>query len=503
MTTAYDQVIYPNLCHPQTHPDRLAVTANLFGLDPSPPERCHVLEIGCGDGSNLLPLAAAFPQSRFVGFDLAKTRVQAGRENIASLGVANLELVHTDILGFPAEGEPFDYIIAHGVYSWIPAEARDRLLALCRGRLAPHGVAYVSYNCLPGCHVRRMTREIMRFHTRAVQDPAERVRQAVAVCRLIANSIDKPDAYRQLFKDQLEQIQRLRAGHLFHDDLADINDPVYFHEFASHAARHQLQYLAEADFFEMQDDTFTPEARQILGQMNDSRLTREQYLDFVKCRRFRQTLLVHCEALVRHPALPAPIERFHLSSQAQSTGIGTGPDGKPIERFAHPRGALEVGHPLGIRALHILAERWPATVSFPDLFAAALAGGQTEPSDHDAVRGQLLRILLEAYRAGIVDFRRTPVRCALKPSARPVASRFARWQLTRSVTVTTLRGENLRVEDQPGKHLLLLLDGTHSLEELEQCMTEGAPQIGAPGVENNGRLVQRLQELAGFALLES
>src|SRR4051794_20367146 len=104
--TAYDAVVYPSLCHPQTHPDRLAVAANLFGLESAPPENSRVLEIGCGDGSNLLPLAVAFPQTRFVGFDLAETRVQAGRENVKSLGLANVELTHSHILDFPVEGDP-------------------------------------------------------------------------------------------------------------------------------------------------------------------------------------------------------------------------------------------------------------------------------------------------------------------------------------------------------------------------------------------------------------
>jgi SAM-dependent methyltransferase len=512
MTTSYDIVAYPNLCQPQTHPDRLAVAANMFGLDPAPPDACRVLEIGCGDGSNLLPLANAFPRSRFVGLDLAETRIQAGRAAIADLALTNLELAHCDLHDFPAQGDPFDYIIAHGVYSWVPAEARERMLALCRARLAPQGVAYVSYNCLPGCYLRRMAREIMRFHTREISDPSERVRQAIAVCQLIANSIEKPDTYRQLFKDQLEQIQRLRAGHLFHDDLAEINDPVYFHEFTAHAARHELQYLAEADFFEMQDDSFTPEAREIFARMEDSRLTREQYLDFVKCRRFRQTLLVHRTAPVQYPAIPTAIEQFQISSSVRGTpaenptlasGLGATSYGQASQRFVHPRGgALEVGHPLGIHALHLLAERWPATLSFPELFESASIGANL--GDRAAVaRDGLLLILLEAYRAGVVDFRRTPIRCTRKPSTCPAVSRFARWQISRSPTVTTLRYENLRVEDAVGKRLLSLLDGTRTLDELEQCLLRDQAARTDSGAPVNGQLLPRLEELAQLALLES
>jgi SAM-dependent methyltransferase len=503
MTTAYDTVIYPNRCHPQTHPDRLAVMAELFGLQPAPPERCRVLELGCGDATNLLPLAYAFPESRFVGLDLAPTLIAAGRQAIADLGVTNLELFQTDLVDFPVSGEPFNYIVAHGVYSWVPSKARDALLAICRGRLASQGVAFVSYNCLPGCHIRRMAREVMRFHTRAVSDPRERVQQAMAVCQFIANSIEKPDTYRQAFKEQLEQIQRYGGGHLFHDDLADINEPCYFHEFMAHAANHGLQFLAEADFFEMQDQAFTPEAHQILSSMGESRLTREQYLDFIKCRRFRQTLLCHHKTRLLPSPESEPIQRFHISSEAKTEANGEGLASRTIERFVEPRGgALEVDYPLAKTAFRVLRQRWPATLSFDALnaAAAALLPSASEFTTPKA-RQNLEVILLEAYRVGLVDFRRTPVRCAPQPSIRPVVWKFARWQARRGEIVTTLRGDNLRVEDANGQRLLQLLDGTRGLEEIRQAMQEdgadAAPPEGAP------RLEKRLEELARLSLLEA
>lgn len=504
MSTTYDSVVYPNRCLAQTHPDRLAIVANLFGLDPAPPEKCRVLEIGCGDGNNLLPLAASFPDSHFVGFDLAESRIMAGREAVADLGLSNFELIRSDIFDFPLAGEPFDYVIAHGIYSWIPAEVRNRLLAICRARLAPQGVAYVSYNCLPGCHVRQMVREMMRFHIRTLDKPGDRVRQAVSLCQFVANSIEKPDTYRQLFKEQLEQIQRYGAEHLFHDDLAEVNDPFYFHEFMAQAAGHELQYLGEADFTAMQDDFFSPEARRILSMMQDSRLTLEQYLDFVKCRRFRQTLLCHREAIVQYPATSADIERFHISSSAVHSLYEKSAGDRPVERFADPRGgALDVGHPLGIQALKILVEHWPATFSFPELFNASIARQTPGLGEDGRWRGQLKDILLEAYRAGVVDFRRTPVRCATKPTVRPALSGFARWQLKRFQTITTLRGDNLRIEDEAGKQFLRLLDGTRTWGEIEQNLPgEESVAVGS-GANPRANLGKRLEELARLALLEA
>jgi hypothetical protein len=347
-----------------------------------------------------------------------------------------------------------------------------------------------------------MVREIMQFHARDKEAPQERVRQAVAVCQFIAGSSAPPDTYRQFFMEQLQRIQRSGTATLFHDDLAEINDPFYFHQFMSQAAHHDLQYLGEADFFEMQDLAFSDEARQILKRMEDSRLTREQYLDFVKLRRFRQTLLCHREAPVCYPENPEAIQRFHISSQASSAVTGKSIDGLPYVRFTVPSGGtMEFGLPLGIRALRLLSERWPATWSFDELWAAATAGTESAESLTDA-RQQLAEVLLEAYRVGLLDFRRTPLRCASKPSARPAAWAFARWQLGHSPLVTTLHGENLRLEDEPERAMVQRLDGTMTLAELCQRfpVANGASKSTDDQIKN---LRKRLEDLARLGLLEA
>ena len=116
----YDSVAYPSISHSGTHPDRLATMAILNGLSPAPVERCRVLEIGCNEGANLIPMAYAIPGSEFVGFDLAHLPIERGLERIHELGLHNVHLFEGNLLGVGGELGQFDYIIAHGLYAWVP-----------------------------------------------------------------------------------------------------------------------------------------------------------------------------------------------------------------------------------------------------------------------------------------------------------------------------------------------------------------------------------------------
>ena len=176
--TLYDAVPYAGHPFAQTHPDRLATLATLFGLKPAAPGRCRVLELGCGDAGNLAPMALALPETQFVGIDAAPGAIARGRALADAVGLPNLTLETVAIEDFEPDAGGFDYVIAHGVYSWLPAPARDRLLALCARALARSGVAYVSYNALPGGRLREALRDVLRFHTAEFEDPTERVGQA-------------------------------------------------------------------------------------------------------------------------------------------------------------------------------------------------------------------------------------------------------------------------------------------------------------------------------------
>src|SRR6195256_4746917 len=183
---AYDRIAYRTLPMPQTHPDRLATIALLHGMAPRPVDRCRVLELGCGDGSNLIPMAYGLPGSEFVGVDLATTAVTSGAAAISALGLRNVVLHHLDVMDVSDAFGTFDYIIAPGLYSWVPEPVRDRILGICEAHLARHGVAFVSYNTYPGCHLRQAVWQILQFHVEGMTDPGERIAQARALAHFMA-----------------------------------------------------------------------------------------------------------------------------------------------------------------------------------------------------------------------------------------------------------------------------------------------------------------------------
>ena len=117
----YDEIHYPTEGYRQTFPDRLATAGVLMGMQPPTVERCRVLELGCGSGENLLSMALSLPDSEFVGLDFAATSITRACAAAENCGVRNATFLQRDLLDSVADLGRFDYVIAHGVYSWTPA----------------------------------------------------------------------------------------------------------------------------------------------------------------------------------------------------------------------------------------------------------------------------------------------------------------------------------------------------------------------------------------------
>jgi SAM-dependent methyltransferase len=484
-STAYDQHAYPGFPYAQTHPDRLAMLGLLHGLEVVPVERCRVLELGCAEGQNLIPMALQLPGSRFVGIDRTEAAIAKGRTWIAELGLSNVQLLHQNVLDFEIATDAFDYVIAHGFYSWVPPAVQDRFFEIVRQGLSRNGIAFVSYNVLPGGYFRLMLREMMQFHTRSLPSLLEKAEQGRALVAFLIRANKDPSPYTSVLAEGLQRYLDKCPELVMHDELSECNEHLYFHEFAARAGRHGLQFLAEAEFAEMFPLDLEPGAVKLLDQLEGDVLAREQYLDFIKGRRFRQTLLCHTDVLVQRKVLMPSISRLHFAGNARPTAPLFQPDvGTPVPFEGSNLATMTTGHPLVKAALHRLAECWPSPLSWDEVRRQAcehLASLGIPASRFDGEEDQLhlLRTLFLGFGAQILQFHACALRMAVKPGKRPLASPLARLQLEAGQEqVTNLLHGTVTLKDARARSLLQLLDGTRDRQALAGELAQAAENDG-------------------------
>ena len=477
-TTAYDATPYPDLSYAHTHPDRLGMIATLLGLEPAPVERCRVLELGCAVGGNLLPMAYALPGSTFVGVDYSSPQIDEARARAAQLELANVEFLDADVAALPTDLGGFDYIVAHGLYSWVPAPVRDALFEVCHRHLAPNGVAFVSYNTYPGWHALQSMRELMRYRTRSIEDPHERAAEARAAVGALAEALRQDDSAYAAFvqgyaenvlpkmRDEPESADAL----LLHDELEEVNEPVYFHEFVEHASRFGLRYLCEAQIANVMPERLPPGAAEHVQRLARDPIEFEQYMDFAKNRSFRETLICHANAEVGRSIDAAAVQRMHISSRARPSRE---PAADGVAAFEGLDGAVfRTNHPLTRAAFAELHRRSPAAVPFAELTDEAAKSVNLGPGDDLAghvaeLAANMLRA--HAYSDSLIGLHIHQPRFSIEAGERPLASLVARLQAESGARVTNLRHERVTL-DTPERELLHLLDGTRDRAALLQAM---------------------------------
>ncbi|HEX7184449.1 MAG TPA: class I SAM-dependent methyltransferase [Thermoanaerobaculia bacterium] len=479
---AYDRLPYPSASHHHTHPDHLATLALLHGMEPPPLETCRVLELGCADGANLLPMAYELPRARFVGIDLSPLQVEAGRRRIEELEILNLELRAMSLLDVDAGFGSFDYVIAHGLFSWVPEAAQEKILEICRRNLAPNGVAYLSYNTFPGWHTGMMVREMLLYHTRDSRDPEEITARSIDLLRFLAEAnTGQEDEHALALRSAWERLQHLqdRPSYFLHDFLEEENRPLYFHQMVERAARHGLQYMTDAEPDSTELSNLPPALAGQLQEMAADRIELEQYLDFVRSCRFRRSLLCHQEVRLDRTMVPRRMKRLWAASPVKPAS--TTPDLAPgtPETFHPPAGrAFSTGHPLVKAALVSLGAIWPRALAFDDLLRdvrTRMAEAGAPPAGDDPKDVEVLADILHSlFFSGQVELHLMPPACVETVSERPLASPLARYEAERGSLVTNQRHRVLDLRDDVTRFLLVHLDGRNDRAALVHLLDEEA-----------------------------
>ena len=299
LKNAYNELVYPSKSFGVTSVNSLEAKAKLWGLNPVPVKEARVLELGCSMGGNIIGQAVYHQGASFVGVDLSGSQIGIGNEIIDAIQLKNIKLVEQDILKIDKDFGTFDYIIVHGIWSWVPDVVKDKILEICNVNLSERGVAYISYNVYPGWHRLEQVREMMFFATRYDQD--------MDLLARTEKGISFVHHMNELIKESKEIVPKLgwktdsfdsaldhKAYYIAHEYLEPINDPVYVTEFLNRAKKHKLAYVSDTDFQLSATTWMKKERRELIGAMSGGDWnTKEQILDFYFDTQFRRSLLCH------------------------------------------------------------------------------------------------------------------------------------------------------------------------------------------------------------------
>ena len=457
---SYDELPYDSLPLPETQPDFLAAVARLHGFESPDPRRARILELGCAQGGNLIPLAWRWPESECVGVELSRVQAEAGADFIRRLGLPNVRIVHGDLTALPANFGEFDYIIAHGVFSWVPPAVQQALLDLCRRHLSSHGVAYISFNVSAGWeHLQPLRKALIERTTAELPAPA-RFEQALRVFGELEAEWTDP-----VLLKEISYLKSAAPSYLFHEYLAEFNVPMGFAEFAAQIEAHDLRYVGEAGprrvVVELEDAWgLIPES--MAGRWLDA----EAALDEADVTRFRRALIARADTPCAQPpqiqalsglAFYADLrcdDEIDLEAACEQTFINPAGNRYPVACPAMKAGAM------------ILSTIYPDAMAYSDLLVAARQAmadyGVTESIDESVFREALFQLVMThgvMPSVGLDSY-------VNEPGERPRAHALARLQAGSPGWVVSGARHVALDLDEPGRILLGLLDGSSTIDEL-------------------------------------
>jgi SAM-dependent methyltransferase len=470
LQASYDQMPYDSRPIPASHIELLAVEATLAGLPVAPMERCRVLELGCASGGNLLPMADEFPTGEFVGIDLSGQQIAAAQRLADLAPLKNVRLIALDLMNAGPDLGQFDYIIAHGLYSWVPPDVQDKVLQIFADHLAPHGVGYISYNAYPGWHHRQIVRDMLLHHTRGARTPAERVGRATGLLQaLLATEAGEGNAFGPSIRAEARMQLALGGHFLAHDILEENQNPVDFETFTARLAEHGLAYLAEcrptAARHRARGDVLHH-----LPELAGDRLALEQYTDFFLAAQFRRSAIVRANSAPPKPTDLAQVQRLHVRTLLSPAAPVTRPDfaaGASASFHLTDGGTLTFTDPLTKAILFTLAQNWPLALSFDELTEGIAAAHVPAPAAE-----ALASAVLGHRDGGVLELRFPAERFTTEISPRPAASALVRAMAGQADSLPSRLHVSVGQLTALDRFLLAQLDGVHDSAALARAVDD-------------------------------
>jgi len=468
----YQTRAYPAMSHPQTDPAGTAVAARLAGLDVRDPARARILEIGCAAGHNLLPLAARWPESDFTGIDFSTAAIREARESARVVGLANVDFIETDLRIFdPGDEVNYDFIIAHGFYSWVPGEVRQTLLDFCAARLSLQGTALISYNTLPGWSLRKSIVDLTR-RLAGIPDTGSIGREPEQILASLLMAAGNHTPYNRHLTQVLHDMFGKGGHFLPFDDFSPINDPCTFLDFIAHTNRSGLQYLGESWLSEDFPESLAAESAELLTPLASDPHLLQQTIDVLTNRTFRHSLLCRSDAPVERRHGTAAVLKFAVRCPhaIESTAAGVRllrRSGEVLARFEQP---------LATAFFSALAQTNPETVPFHEIIVH-MGGFLTQPFDITRDLQPLACLALDAARKNLISLRYEPVRFDPVPPAMPDLGPLRLLAARKGQPIIDPYHMPCFLDDEFRNQVATAMDGRRTQDELTALATAIAPNF--------------------------
>ena len=435
-----------------------------------PIERFHVVELGCGDGTNLITLAFRYQQATFIGIDVCETAINHALNIVDKLGLDNIHFECKDVRNLDSsEVNRSDFVLVHGLYSWVPENTRSAILSFCAENLKPNGLAYISYNAQPGWSTRALVRETL-LRSRQVQEAAveDKGYVAIQVAQQLLEDLPSRDyASAVLLVDELERVVHGAPWYVFHEYLAEFNEGFWLRDFVEKARSFGLEYVADAQFCRPEGQV--PQSlRDSLAERELDQVEQEEIADLLCNRFFHASILCRADAPRSDLTHREIVDKVHIATSIEALSEPFQLDEGVVENFEGRGGAeVTIDTALTKAVILLLANIWPLGMRFEEVYEKAVAfltqhGFEADTEKKEVLADELIRL----FECGQVDFRLQENQNVVETlQDYPHAHALARYEAEHREALTT--PYHIPVLFEPEEMALIrAADGSKTLDEL-------------------------------------